>query len=249
MSKAIKKESQIKKTAGWDRPGGGWDKFLAERENARQELKAYLLYGGPLPRWLRSFDMLPAKNKKTNCPTFGWAANYGCNKARCLECACWVLCYAKTGNYTYTNVIQSRARRAALYELAPALFWDIFQKNLAKKYRQGFRTVRLLDAGDLPDVEFLRGLAAVAKEWPDVNFYGYSKKYELLEKAGALPSNLVFMRSRFLVPGKEKSASFLTVDTLAGQVPPRNFKACPGSDCNKCGLCAAGALVWAPLHD
>lgn len=76
------------------------------------------------------------------------------------------------------------------------------------------------------------------------------KKCKLVDAAGPLPKNLNLQKSRFLkADGKDKKAVFLTIDTLAGGKAPAKYVKCPGSDCNACGLCAAGALVWAPLHD
>lgn len=178
MGKAISKERQAKKTAWWKKQGGGLDLCNAARMQARKELQKYIVGKAPAPAWLVNMDLLPAKNQKTNCPTFGFFAGYGCDRALCVLCGCWGLCYAMAGNYTYKNNITGRGRRAALYEIAPDMFWRTFRKNLEKYIRKGFRTVRLLDAGDVPDVNFIKGLAAVAADYPAVKFYGYTKKMQ-----------------------------------------------------------------------
>lgn len=239
--KAITKEKAKIKTQKFLAPGGPFDRFKKEKEKAIKELKKYL-DGGPRPSWLASFDMIPAGNRKTNLPTFGTYAGHGC-AAACPGC------YAMGGWYVSTGLIKGRARRVALLEIAPALFWDVFVKNLNSKIKAGARVVRLFDAGDLPGVEFLESLAAVARRFPAVRFYGYTKNFRILD-AVALPKNLVFMRSHFLTPaGDDKRAVFLTVDVNAGPAAPANFKKCPGGNCAGCSLCASGALVWAPLHD
>lgn len=220
------------------------ERFNALREKYAADLRKYLDGKAPRPAWLRALDLMPAGNRKTKLATFGTYAGHGC-------AGFCVACYAMGGSYLWGNVINGRAKRAALLDVAPAIFWEIFRENVARvlRSRSLSNIVRLFDAGDVPGPAFLPALYDVARDFPGVRFYGYTKKLELLKAAGPAPKNVVFMRSRYLKPAGDKRAAFLTVNTIAGDVAPASYKQCPGGNCAACQLCVNGALVWAPLHD
>ena len=233
-----------KKTARFLRKNGPRDTFARYYEKYAAELRGYLDGKTARPAWLRGLDLMPAGNRKTKLATFGTYAGHGC-AGYC------VACYAMGGSYIWDNVIDCRAKRAALLDVAPAIFWDIFRENVARVLRSRSlpKIVRLFDAGDVPGPAFLPALYDVARQFPGVRFYGYTKKLDLLKAAGPAPKNVVFMRSRYLKPAGDKRAAFLTVNIMAGDVAPASYKQCPGSNCAACQLCVKGALVWAPLHD
>ena len=125
--------------------------------------------------------------------------------------ACGRVCYAKFGMYTFSNV-RDRHLRNLEYVLTDGYRWehqmlretahtrfhptgrrhkldhDPADTFLAKWIGAGGKAVRIHDAGDFYDAEYLARWVRIASRRPHVLFYAYTKEVAML-KATALPTN------------------------------------------------------------
>jgi hypothetical protein len=100
---------------------------------------------------------------------------------------CKAICYADKGTFKYPNV---QAKYNANYELTkkPELFIESIQSELIKK-RVEF--VRIHSSGDFYSLNYLRSWLTIAKNNPNIIFYGYTKSVPFF-KSVTLPPNFIF---------------------------------------------------------
>lgn len=128
-------------------------------------------------------------NGKTGrgCLTLSLPAQTTC---RC-DAPCQKGCYCLKGHQIFTNVISAYYRNWRLWNENHALFEEMVT-NLVKY--SGIKLFRWHDAGDIPDMEYLKMMTRIAKSLPDVRFLAYTKKYELintyLDVEKSFPENL-----------------------------------------------------------
>ena len=107
---------------------------------------------------------------------------------------CKDICYADKGTYKYPNV---QAKYHSNYELtknAPA-FIEQIQKELIKKRVE---YVRIHSSGDFYSMKYLKTWLEIARNFPNIIFYGYTKSVSLLQSL-ELPVNFIFC---FSIGGK-----------------------------------------------
>ena len=133
---------------------------------------------------------------------------------------CAALCYARSGRYLFGNVKKAHTRNLDRY-LINREQWkaDMITELQAKRFRPtgvahevswpvrsdfawwqstGARSVRIHDAGDFFDDQYLRDWLEVAAATPDVVFYAYTKSvtmYRAAEALGLVPANFVVIFS------------------------------------------------------
>lgn len=133
---------------------------------------------------------------------------------------CAALCYARWGRYLFGNVKKAHTRNLDRY-LINREQWkaDMITELQAKRFRPtgvahdvnwpvrsdfswwqatGARSVRIHDAGDFFDDQYLRDWLEVAAATPDVVFYAYTKSVTIYRAAEALelvPANFVIIFS------------------------------------------------------
>ena len=108
------------------------------------------------------------------------------------DAPCYVnkVCYCLKGNQAFANVCGAYYRNWRLYNEDPVKYERDCRYIIEMS---GLKLVRLQDAGDFPDVEYLELVIRVAKALPDVRFLAYTKKYEMvnewLSKGNTFPDN------------------------------------------------------------
>jgi len=150
-----------------------------------------------------------AKLQKTSGGTFGRVIGWGIPadhnfKGRdgailntCLGAlACRAVCYAKQGSYTWKNTVAARQR--ALDATLTDSFVDDAIADI--KRMRGVGVVRIHDSGDYYNQEYLNKWIAIARAFPDIIFYSYTKSAVL--DFSAAPANF---RVTFSLGGKYDS--------------------------------------------
>jgi hypothetical protein len=151
--------------------------------------------------------------------------------------ACAALCYARNGTYQFQNVRAAHRRNLESFlkdpdgwvarmitELAHRRYrptgrrheWDWPVRDDFTAWREaGGRSVRIHDAGDFFNRDYLLAWAEVAASAPDVLFYAYTKEVALA-KAVTLPANFVMIYS---LGGKQDQLVDLEQDRHADVFP------------------------------
>lgn len=155
-------------------------------------------------------------------------------------------CYANKGTQIFANVQATYHRNLRLYEKDPDDFFDQMYVKIAHSKQS---KVRLFDAGDLPDYDFLDKLATVCKRIPEVKFMFFTKKYDIVNcwitLHSRLPDNLNIIFSAWdknWTVSNPHGLGIAYVDfedkNLNPDIPKNAFK-CPGktSTCSECGVC------------
>jgi hypothetical protein len=111
--------------------------------------------------------------------------------------ACRAVCYAKQGTYRFKNVVKSRTHNLNLSQRSDfaSLIIDDLSTMVVKsrKCRKPYNVVRLHDAGDFYSQSYLDAWATVARAYPDVIFYAYTKSLHL--DLSVVPANLRITQS------------------------------------------------------
>lgn len=105
---------------------------------------------------------------------------------------CAKLCYARKGNFRFSNVQKSLMHNYALYQMdSEKYFNDIirFLNGLVS-----YKYFRFHSSGDIVDYNYLLGMIKVAKKCKNVKFLCFTKKFEIvnqyLDNGEKIPSNL-----------------------------------------------------------
>lgn len=108
---------------------------------------------------------------------------------------CKKYCFADKGSYKWRTTVEKYARN---YELSKnqVLFKKVVQYELDKKRVE---YVRIHSSGDFYNTKYLKAWADIARNNPDIIFYGYTKSIPLFKHLTA-PENFVFC---FSVGGKK----------------------------------------------
>jgi hypothetical protein len=156
--------------------------------------------------------------KQNNCHivTFNLPPLKTCPRAG----ACKAFCYGQVGNYCFTNMKDHMQRN---FELSKSNnFVDLVLKDLAnlrKKHKKIY--VRLHDVGDFYTATYAAKWATIARAFPDIVFYAYSKSWKMLESVD-LPGNIVILPS---LGGKDDKLigyrSHVAVRPVGTDVPKR----------------------------
>lgn len=108
--------------------------------------------------------------------------------------ACRAVCYAKQGSYTWDAVKKARAHNLTRFiEDGPEAFAAGAVEDLARFVRR-YNVVRVHDSGDFFSQSYLDAWFTIARAFPTVTFYCYTKSLDL--DWTACPSNLVVTQSQ-----------------------------------------------------
>lgn len=157
---------------------------------------------------------------------------------------CAKTCYARNGNYRFPSVKESHNRNLLAYLESPENYFNQIKKYLTKHTEVDY--FRYHSSGDIVDYNYLKNMVKVAKEFPNVNFLAYTKKFELvneyLSKGYRLPKNLKVLFSNwdknFKVEnpyGRPMTYVNFKDKTLNPEIPA-NTKSCSGN-CSECKIC------------
>lgn len=159
-------------------------------------------------------------------------------------------CYATKGTQQFAGVLGTYMKNLRIWKETPELFFEQISSYL--KY-SGYKYTRLFDSGDIPNTTFFQDfIGKVVNQNPNVQFMGYTKKYEIvndyLSIYKELPKNLTMIFSAWdntwTVPNpynmpiayvqfKDQSKNL--------QIPTESFE-CPcgydkGANCSICYAC------------
>jgi hypothetical protein len=159
---------------------------------------------------------------------------------------CFQKCYAQHGCQGFANVQGAYYRNLRLYNNNAD---DFFEQLHYKIKWSGLPMVRFFDSGDYPDAEFLQRSVELAKQFPNVKFMAFTKKYHLvneyLDNGGKLPDNYNIVFSAWDALWEVPNPYGLPVAYVKFKeerftpVIPKNAFHCPGreSSCSMCGVC------------
>lgn len=110
---------------------------------------------------------------------------------------CAQFCYARNGTFKFPTAKKAHARNLVM-ALDNLDGWkaDMIQELRHKRYRGG-KYVRIHDAGDFYNEEYLRAWIEIAESIPDVTFYAYTKEVSLFKRVavGLAPANFKWLYS------------------------------------------------------
>lgn len=173
------------------------------------ELRPHGIWNFSIPAW---FTRLSDGRLFVTCPNAG---------------ACAKVCYARNGTYNFKNVKAAHTRNLEMALNSPIAFAEQMLKELsAKKFRPtgiprempagvdmsrlepylrkwinaGGKAVRIHDAGDFYDYDYLRLWISIAEKVPDVLFYAYTKEVIMFKAhrnrdGGGFPVNFRYLFS------------------------------------------------------
>ena len=107
------------------------------------------------------------------------------------DAPCKDLCYARHGRFLWKNVKNGLQTNYDVYRTNPEWYFDYISAYLKGS---AYRFFRFHCSGDIPDAPYLRGIARVAQENPQVAFLCFTKQYEIvndyLQNGNLFPDNL-----------------------------------------------------------
>lgn len=219
-------------------------------------LKGYVIANGQNGAKYALYESVPGtfltlpigtNSKIGNAMSYSHSIEYTCNHT--CECYKEQNCYGCHGCYlfgsnqaTYTN--NYKFYRLNGSKVFAAAVIDAIKKNHVKRFRW-------FGVGDIVDTPFLQAMVEIAKACPKVEFWGYTKKYQIvnnwIDANGDLPVNLVLIFSHWL----NKDGTYFPMDNRHN-LPTSEFvpvgmehiidttkgHVCPCSDPDFIGTCA-----------
>lgn len=145
-----------------------------------------------------NFNVSKGNSKIGKTLNFSFPIEKTCRK----DCECYKLkiCYGCSGCYLFGSN-QARYSENFNYYVNHSTkeFVNMISKAIIKLNSD---TVRFNNVGDIPDMRFITCLDILADTFPDVSFYGYTKKYEIVNRwiaeNGFYHSNLTIIFSHWL---------------------------------------------------
>jgi hypothetical protein len=173
-------------------------------------------------------------------------------------------CYALKSEKRYPEVLPYRTRQEEYWLGSDALtIVEDIQKVLSTNSRRkvALKYVRVNEAGDLHSEKCLDKLKDIARALPEIVFYTYTHRQDIIGEGVDLPDNLVLNTSNFEAKGCNSFSIDLTVKVRSlkkewkiarekiRENKGENSLSCIG-DCSKCTLCKVshGKVIWVPLH-
>ena len=105
------------------------------------------------------------------------------------DAPCFKGCYARKGNWTFTNVKNSLESNLEAYKSNPDLFFESVAIQTAL-----VRFCRWHSSGDIVDMQYFEGMCKVARKNKETHYLCFTKKYEIinefLSKGKRIPKNL-----------------------------------------------------------
>lgn len=141
------------------------------------DLKKTGIYGWTLPAHIVTLS----NGEKFNvCPNAG---------------VCGAFCYAKTGTYQFGNVKKAHLKKLELVLNDRDKWVELIMEELKdKRYKDKF--IRIHDAGDFFDRDYLERWLYIAKMNEGITFYTYTKEVSLMKSLEwAIPHNFIVIYS------------------------------------------------------
>lgn len=122
-------------------------------------------------------------------PSFNLPAGLTCR----ADAPCQKGCYAKKGNWVYSNVKQSVTDNLKAFIEEPENFFNAIINHLNNS-DICYKFFRWHSSGDIVNNEYLKGIIRVAESCPQTKFLCFTKKFHLvnlyIEFGGKIPKNL-----------------------------------------------------------
>lgn len=122
----------------------------------------------------------------------------------CMQCKhCAKECY-DVRDCRYTNTLKARARNWSIVTRSPEKYFSDIRRAIEK--HPSFRYFRWHVGGDIPNLNYFAEVVAIAREYPNVRFWTYTKVYGLVNEyvrthggsiAEAIPENMSVMFSEW----------------------------------------------------
>jgi len=155
-------------------------------------------------------------------------------------------CYARKGNYRFSNVKKALQRRTKLIsDDSWVKAWVFILKNKKRITNSGL--FRHHDSGDIQDMAHFKKIVQVAKQTPEIRHWLPTKESSIIKNfKGEIPENLVIRLSGSMVDGKPpKYKHTSTVTTDPDKATCRAFETqgkCSG--CTKCWDARINNIVY-----
>lgn len=110
--------------------------------------------------------------------------------------ACKAYCYATVGQQAFRSGVLRRAR--AFLATQQPYFAHRMTGEVAKAVQKGAKAIRIHDSGDFYSIQYLFSWFEIAKMFPAVKFYAYTKMIPLVKevtKANLVPDNFRLIQS------------------------------------------------------
>ena len=151
-------------------------------------------------------------------PAFAIKLNDGTNFNVCPNAgACASFCYARNGTYLFKNV-RGRHIQNLEYTLYHLEEWQAQMLSEVQHKKMIGKHVRIHDAGDFYNDEYLLAWLEIARQTPDVTFYCYTKEVSRFKRL-VEPNCPVNFRYLYSMGGKEDHLIDKEVDRHADVFP------------------------------
>ena len=151
-------------------------------------------------------------------PAFAIKLNDGTNFNVCPNAgACASFCYARNGTYLFRNV-KGRHIQNLEYTLYHLEEWQAQMLSEVQHKKMIGKHVRIHDAGDFYNDEYLLAWLEIARQTPDVTFYCYTKEVSRFKRL-VEPNCPVNFRYLYSMGGKEDHLINKEVDRHADVFP------------------------------
>ena len=158
-------------------------------------------------------------------------------------------CYCMKGTQAMCKVVAAYVRNLMIYNNDHDDFWEQVKFKIKHNPLPLFR---FFDAGDILDYEFFCGMVELAKEFPNIRFMSFTKKYDIVNEwlttNGDLPNNLNIIFSAWHIGWKVNNPFDMPIayvdfkdQTLNPQFP-KGITGCPNQSdktitCSMCQKC------------
>ena len=155
------------------------------------------------------------------------------------DAPCFKGCYARKGNWTFTNVKNSLESNLEAYKSNPDLFFESVAAQTVLT-----RFCRWHSSGDIVDMKYFEGMCKVARKNKDTHYLCFTKKYEIinefLSKGKRIPKNLSIVFSAWdnWIPKNPYNLPMTYVygDKFNNELIPKDAIPC-GGKCENCQAC------------
>ena len=155
------------------------------------------------------------------------------------DAPCFKGCYARKGNWTFSNVKSSLESNLEAYKSNPDLFFESVAIQTAL-----VRFCRWHSSGDIVDMQYFEGMCKVARKNKETHYLCFTKKYEIinefLSKGKRIPKNLSIVFSAWdnWIPENpyELPMTYVYGEKFNNELIPKDAIPC-GGKCENCQAC------------
>lgn len=169
------------------------------------------------------------------------------------DAPCMNECYACRSHYVYLNHRVDRVINLKAYYANPQFYFDSIVAQISRGLIS-YNFFRWHSTGDIPDIDYLDGMAKVARKVKGTRFLCFTKKYELVNKwleTHKKPTNLILIFSNWggwLCDNPHNlPTAWIEFKNRQTMIPAKAFR-CPGS-CSACAMANNGSCWYMKKGD